>query len=122
MRALSVRQPWATLIQRGWKTVEVRSWSTRYRGPLLIVSARAVSRHPAAGDWQGTDWPRGVTLCVVDLVDVVEGMSEHAVDAGGVDPTGQWSWVLRRVRSVDRVPARGRLGLWDYADPMSLLA
>jgi hypothetical protein len=40
MKALSVRQPWAWLIIAGHKDVENRSWTTTYRGPLLIHAAR----------------------------------------------------------------------------------
>lgn len=34
--AISIRQPWAELILSGRKTVELRRWSTEYRGPLWI--------------------------------------------------------------------------------------
>lgn len=37
--ALSVRQPWADRIARGIKTIELRTWRTNYRGPLLICAA-----------------------------------------------------------------------------------
>ena len=40
LKALSVQQPWANLIADGNKTIEVRSKSTSYRGPLLIVSSK----------------------------------------------------------------------------------
>ena len=40
MKALSVQQPWAELIARGEKTIEVRNRNTRHRGPLLIVSCK----------------------------------------------------------------------------------
>lgn len=37
MRILTVHQPWATLLARGeYKTIETRSWSTSYRGPVAI--------------------------------------------------------------------------------------
>lgn len=36
MMALSVRQPWASLIVAGIKRVENRTWTTDYRGPLLV--------------------------------------------------------------------------------------
>jgi len=42
-KALSVRQPWAELIISGRKTIELRSWTTNYRGPLWI---HAGSRPP----------------------------------------------------------------------------
>jgi hypothetical protein len=40
MKALSIRQPWAWLIVKGYKDVENRSWPTYHRGPLLIHAAR----------------------------------------------------------------------------------
>lgn len=36
VRALTIRQPWASLIATGAKTIETRSWSTDWRGRLLI--------------------------------------------------------------------------------------
>ena len=40
MKALSLHQPWASLIALGAKRIETRSWSTRYRGPLAIHAAK----------------------------------------------------------------------------------
>ena len=34
VKALTLTQPWATLVAIGAKRIETRSWSTRYRGPL----------------------------------------------------------------------------------------
>jgi hypothetical protein len=39
-RALSLKQPWATLLVYGRKTIEVRRWSTTLRGRVLIHAAR----------------------------------------------------------------------------------
>lgn len=36
MKALTLTQPWATLVAIGAKRIETRSWSTSYRGDLLI--------------------------------------------------------------------------------------
>ena len=38
--ALSLKQPWATLLVYGRKTIEVRRWPTARRGPILIHAAR----------------------------------------------------------------------------------
>lgn len=40
MKAISLWEPWATLIRTGAKTIETRSWSTHYRGELLICAAK----------------------------------------------------------------------------------
>lgn len=40
MKALSLTQPWASLIAIGAKRVETRSWSTNHRGPVAIHAAK----------------------------------------------------------------------------------
>lgn len=46
IKALSLWQPWASLIAIGAKKIETRGWSTKYRGPLVICSAkRPASRY-----------------------------------------------------------------------------
>lgn len=41
MKAITLHQPWATLMAIGAKRIETRSWPTRYRGPLAIHAAKA---------------------------------------------------------------------------------
>ena len=45
MRALSLLQPWASLVAWGLKHLETRSWSTAYRGPLGIHASLGKPRH-----------------------------------------------------------------------------
>lgn len=40
MKALTLTQPWATLVAMGAKTVETRGWSTKYRGVIAIHAAK----------------------------------------------------------------------------------
>jgi len=40
MRALTLTQPWATLVAISAKRLETRSWTTTYRGPLAIHAAK----------------------------------------------------------------------------------
>jgi hypothetical protein len=46
--ALSLKQPWATLLVHGLKTIEVRRWSTPRRGRVLIHAARIPDERPEA--------------------------------------------------------------------------
>ena len=39
LKALTLWQPWATLVAMGQKCVETRCWSTKYRGELAIHAA-----------------------------------------------------------------------------------
>lgn len=73
MKALTVRQPWASLIAGGTKTIETRSWPTSYRGPLAIHAGKAVA-HPSDRIWERSG--RGVRLslaviAVAELTDVL---------------------------------------------------
>lgn len=117
MRAICIQQPWASLILDGRKTLEVRTWTTRYRGPVLVLASKAWSRHPEAIQWreQYEVAPRGYTLCTVDLVDVRQGEASDYAAAGNVDPTGAYVWVLRDPCPVTQRPVKGRLGLFDAA-------
>lgn len=40
IKAITIWQPWASLLASGTKKYETRSWATNYRGPILIHSAR----------------------------------------------------------------------------------
>lgn len=104
VRALSVRQPWASLIADGKKTIELRRWRCGFTGELLIVASKAGSKSDGL--------PRGVALCIVD---VVECRAATPADAGracckvGED---RFAWVIARPRPVSPVPIRGRLGIF----------
>jgi hypothetical protein len=105
MKALSVRQPWASRILRGEKRVEVRSWPTPYRGPLVICA----TRRPRI-----EDLPVGVALCIVPLLDCRPMTADDEPAAGIRSYPGAYSWVLGPVTPLDPPRAvSGRLGLFD---------
>lgn len=130
MRALSVTQPWATLIATGQKQVETRSWPTRCRGRIAIHAAKSLP--PAARQLAGRlvesgalgslELPRGVVLCTAELCDVrpVEALRDHLSPeelAYGDYSDGRWGWLLRDIEVLEApLPARGMLGLWRW-DP-----
>jgi activating signal cointegrator 1 len=81
MRALTLWQPWASLIAVGAKTIETRGWSTSYRGPLLIHAAKFRCAQPwrlavpiaavPAVDALDRPLPLGAVVAAADLVDCV---------------------------------------------------
>lgn len=44
MKAITLTQPWATLVAIGAKRIETRSWATSYRGPLAIHAAKGFGK------------------------------------------------------------------------------
>lgn len=120
MKSLSVRQPWATFIAQGWKTIEVRTWRTDHRGPLLICAAKGADL-PAGvthieEDGELIPLPRGVALCLVDVVDCRPLVTADAA-AANLEPEDlagyAWAWVLANPRPVEPVPIRGKLSLFE---------
>lgn len=88
MKAITLTQPWASLVAAGAKTVETRSWTTNYRGPLAIHAAKGMRVDDAAlcfqepfaealGRSPDERWnprgelPRGAVIATAELVDVV---------------------------------------------------
>lgn len=51
MKALSVLEPWATLIIHHGKSVENRTWPTTYRGPLVICASKKIE-----SGWNQEEW------------------------------------------------------------------
>lgn len=107
MRAISVRQPWASMIANGQKTIETRTWLTQYRGSLLIVA----SRRPRI---EGL--PAGQGLCICELLECrrMTKMDERAACCEIY--AGACSWVLKSVCRIKPFEVQGKLGLYEVDD------
>lgn len=118
MKAISILNPHAHHISTGEKSIEVRSWSTDHRGPLLVCTSRGWDRGNMTRDEaRQTIYKYGVALVVVDLVDVRELREDdthHSLIAFRKD---HYAWVLARPRPLLKpFPVTGRLMLYDVPD------
>lgn len=104
MKAISIKQPWASLIAEGRKIYEIRSWKTNYRGPILIC----VSQKPKL-----ENLPTGVMICVVDLVDIIDYRKSHTKKSFTDWLPNHYSWILENPRIVKQLPVKGQLGLFN---------
>lgn len=129
MKALSVKQPWSSLIATGHKKIEVRTWTTKYRGPVLICSSLksdrfVIERMKAAGRGRLSArdilmvsfdaLPLGQALAVVNLTDCRPMTQEDESSAWVPFKDGLWAWVLEDVQPLKPFAVKGRLGLWNY--------
>ena len=72
VKALTLRQPWASLVVAGIKDVETRTWRTNYRGRLGIHAGSGIDREGMNEHGRLlTDYPHGAILGTVELVDCV---------------------------------------------------
>ena len=44
MKVITIKQPWATLIAKGYKEYEFRTWKTKYRGDILIHAGKGIDK------------------------------------------------------------------------------
>ena len=135
MKALSLWEPWASLMMLGAKTIETRSWPTKHRGPLLICAAQGglrqdeLWRKSRTGVFRAALAPItndnriylgkfnfyfGHALCAVDLVDCLPTESaeiRRIIDADeneylfGNYEPGRFAWITRNARPL-RNPVR----------------
>lgn len=146
MKALSLTQPWATLIALGAKRVETRSWSTAFRGTVAIHASKGFPKtdrercqeppfftvlHPH-GYGSVLPLPTGAVVAIARIIDVRpidmglravvlanlnKAFGAYEIDFGDY-ATGRFAWFLDDIRPLPfPVPAKGALGLWDWQAP-----
>lgn len=135
MKALSVLQPWAWLIlrpdivgdaqrleayRRGViKDVENRTWSSNYRGRILVHAGKSYTPTTHAEYSEGIEEMFGIKL--PHYVEVPRGgivgevlltsCGRHSASRWAVDDSYHWS--LENARPRPFVPWRGQLGLFE---------
>jgi len=144
MKALTLTQPWASLVDLQKKKLETRSWYTSYRGELLIHAAKGYPVWARNLAWQPhfrkalgplSDMealPTAQALCIVNLVACVPTTALHKLQAINFSASaeeipfgdfaeGRFAWALEYVRHLDPpVPMRGALGLWKLPEGVTL--
>ena len=142
MRALSIRQPWASLILKAGKNIENREWPTKYRGRILVHAAKGMTRaehedaiafaveairaDPRNADatkkvtlrelgFAFDDLPRGGIVGSVEIVDCVRTSDSPWF-------VGSYGFVLRDPQPLPFTPWKGQLGFFDVPLTMDQLA
>jgi hypothetical protein len=138
--AISIRQPWASLIAHGIKRIENRSWLPPHKlyGQELLICAAAAREDPRdtqsaqeicerIGVTLPTERPTGVAVGIVTLIGCI-GPSEEGdmvtdipnwEECGVEESANAWynegsiGWVLADARTIPPFPVKGRLGLYQ---------
>lgn len=116
MKALNLRQPWAEMIANGQKTIETRTWRTKYRGPLLIVASKTKPDDvPEYRPIRLLRFGKAVAVCV--LLDCRPMTKADEKEACFPCEPGRWAWILDGIGRVDPFPVKGQLGLYNAEMP-----
>ena len=137
MKALSLWQPWASLIAAGVKKVETRHWPTAYRGPIAIHAAKRLESdcgeeldelclEEFGCHWR-TSLPRGAIVATANLVACERMFEQYTIDSpypGRIEfvcgnwEEGRFAWLLQNVVPLKQlVPYRGMQGLFNADFP-----
>ena len=136
MKALTLTQPWATLVAIGDKKIETRSWNTNYRGPLAIHAAKgfpvtakglcydAVFKEclQFAGYKDHQALPLGAVIAVCNLVEVKKITGYEKLPKGkeyifGDYRLNRYMWCLENVVAFpEPILVKGALGLWEWKE------
>lgn len=143
MKALSLLQPWASLIMVGAKKWETRSWRPsketlyRLRNTRLLIHASAkydkqnkglLTFPPFCGFLNYADnLPTGAIIGsvvigrVISTIDWIAEFNPAKNNDAAVEKAfgnyngGRWAWELLSVRKFEYpIPAKGSLSLWEY--------
>ena len=117
MKTLSIKQPWAELIVSGRKTIELRSWNTKFRGKFLVHASKNPDKE-AMKKFGFKELPCGFILGEVELVDVKDyavtkdfDNDNHLADAS----FGGYGFVLENFKRFEEpICVNGRLGFWEF--------
>lgn len=131
-RAISLTQPWATLVAIGAKRIETRSWEAKYRGWIAIHAAKAFprdcmalcSRGPFCDSLEAADLgkpyflPTAAVIAVAELYDCrctedLDGKIDRIELAFGNYSPFRFGFLTRGARRLRKpIPMRGMLGIW----------
>ena len=136
MKAISLQNPWAQLVVSGFKTVEAKTWTTDYRGELLICSkARSdkslekavldvIEEETDLAFEQSEFFVNGAVLGKVQLVDV-RPLTEDDLEESWMDPaeleeteTPLYAWVFENAEPIaEPIEVKGKPRLFDVELP-----
>lgn len=123
MKALTIKEPWASLIINKYKKYEFRSWKTNYRGKILIHAGMSIEKDmlEKTKDYN-IEVNKGAIIGEADLVDCILVNEEFDKELRNIDKIvygnnhlNNYAWKLENIKKYDKpIPIKGKLGLWNY--------
>jgi len=121
MKCLSVSQPFADLIVKGKKTVELRSWNTNFRGEFLIHAPSKIRKEDCKRLKLSSKLPAGAIIGKAEIYDVKKYSSKvevkkdakkHFASKNYYDR--KYGFCLRNAKEFRvLIPYKGKLGFFD---------
>lgn len=126
MKALTIKQPWATLIVDGYKMYEFRSWKTNYRGKILIHAGKSLEKeqdkkfkcYNLCHEFGAIVGEAILTDCILVDEEFQEKLEkENKLVYGNSGHVTKYAWKLENIKKYDKpIYINGKLGLWNYKE------
>ena len=126
MKAITIKQPWATLIAEGYKEYEFRTWKTKYCGDILIHAGKGIDKKAMERfKHLRLEYPVGQIIAKATITDCIYVDEEFAQKLSKKDPIvykglinkDDWDgygFKLENIEKINPIEVNGRLSLWDY--------
>lgn len=130
LTAITLHQPWASLITAGYKQYETRDWPTSYRGSIAIHAGRKpkgkqeLREHDKVvtsfDDLLTEDCPYSSVIAIAQLTDVILMTEEFISQQSQTElrcgnwQVGRYAFKLENVRAIAPISAKGSQGLWKW--------
>lgn len=126
MKAITIKQPFASLIAAGIKEYEFRTWKTKYRGEILIHAGKGIDRKAMKKyEKYGLDYPAGCIIAKAILTDCIEVDDEFRAILNKKNPLvyssiikhTEWEgygFQLENVEKIYPISVNGKLSIWEY--------
>ncbi|EGR1752556.1 ASCH domain-containing protein [Vibrio parahaemolyticus] len=113
LKALSVVQPWGSLIAKGTKSLEIRSWSPE----KLPMQDIALVQNDVRLTANGQEDPNGIVVAIIDIV-ACRAWERSDCENSGCDESefeeGWLAWEITNVRELNRpIPATAKRGFYE---------
>ena len=120
MKVLSIKQPFVELILQGKKTLELRTWNTKFRGEFLIHASKVPDKE-AMKKFGFDKLPLGCIVGKAELIEVkkYDNVKEHKKDRDkhlASSCFGNYGFILENVEKIKEIPCNGKLGFWNFEE------
>jgi len=128
VKVVTIKQPFATLIKEGIKEYEFRTWKTKHRGKILIHAGQGIDKKAMKKyEHLNLEYPSGQIIAEATLTDCIPIDEEarkmleekNPLVYSSIIKHKEWKgygWKLENVKSIDPIPIKGKLSLWEYEE------
>ena len=125
MKVITIKQPWATLIAKGYKEYEFRTWKTKYRGEILIHAGKGTDKEAMTRfEDLKLEYPEGCIIAkakITDCIYVDDNFRKRVIPKNpnvykSLNRT-EWEgygFKIEEVEEIRPIKINGKLSFWEY--------